>query len=137
MNGGGSFLKAGVGVPGKKTLCLLHSVEPRPAPGRGSPWESPRKLHLLTHDGNSFCFQAVALVHVATTMGTRRSMGVRGHHVPDFSGKDTDLRREETHLRSQVHIFKQVLSCFSPCSPLPVSTGSHFPCSWGSPDIRN
>lgn len=53
------------------------------------------------------------------------------------SGKDTDLRREETDLRSQVHTFKQVLSCFSPYSPLPVSTGSHFLCSWGSPEIRH
>ena len=136
MNGG-VLPESWSGGTWEKTLCLLHSVEPRPAPGRESPWESPHKLHLLTHDGNSFCFQAVALVHVATTLGTRRSVGVGGHHVSDFSGKDTDLKREETHLRSQVHIFKQVLSCFSPCSPLPVSTGSHFPCSWGSPEIRN
>lgn len=39
-------------------------------------------------------------------------MGARGHHVPDFSGKDTDRRREDTDLRSQVHIFKQVLFLF-------------------------
>lgn len=136
MNGG-VLPESWSGGTWEKTLCLLHSVEPGPAAGRGSPWKSPRKLHLLTHDGNSFCFQAVALVHIATTLETRRSMGARDHHVPDFSGKDTDLRREDTDLRSQGHIFKQVLSCSSPCSLLPVSTGSHFPCSWGSPEVRN
>lgn len=97
-----------VGVAWEQTPCFLHSMEPRPAPGSGPLLGPPCKLHVFTCAGNSNSFQTTAWIDADVPLG-RSTEALESPLVPDFAGKDAELR-------SQVNI-KPALSCLSPCPP--------------------
>lgn len=113
-----------VGGAWEQTPCFLQSVEPRPAPGSGPLLGPPCKLHLFTSS-----FQTTAWIDADVTLG-RSTEALESPLVPDFAGKDAELR-------SQVNI-KPALSCLSPCPPPPTHVPwKYFQHSWGSPAVRN